>query len=271
MRIGLLLIASLIAGSLKAGEPVQAVRPRISLIIDDLGNRMDLGLRALELPGPVSYAFLPHTPFAQRLAKRAHSQGKTVMVHLPMESDPPHRLGPDGLTANQQRKEFRARALRAIRAIPFAQGVNNHMGSRLTRERQPMEWLMQTLSEQGPMFFVDSRTTVHTVAEEIARRHGLPATRRDVLDNQRESTSIEYQLRRLLVIARNKGHAVAIGHPYPETLTALEHWLPDLRNRGFDLVAVEEIVRPEAPSPSGKSFALLHRLKDQHLMETEER
>jgi polysaccharide deacetylase 2 family uncharacterized protein YibQ len=141
--------------------------PVISIIIDDMGKTMEDGRRVLRLPGPVACAFLPRAPHTGELATEAHGRGKEVMLHLPMDSVDGRRLDAGAVTLNMTHKEF-ARVVEAnLAAVPYVQGINNHMGSLLTRHPGHMLWLMEELQRHPRMFFVDSRTTVATVARRI--------------------------------------------------------------------------------------------------------
>jgi polysaccharide deacetylase 2 family uncharacterized protein YibQ len=224
-----------------AAQPSQ---PVISIIIDDLGKRLELGQRVLQLPGPVACAFLPQAPHTRELAIAAHAGGKEVMLHQPMDSIDGRRLDGGAVTLNMTRREFAAMIAANIATIPHVQGINNHMGSLLTRHPGHMLWLMQELQRHTPMFFVDSRTTVATVARRLAWETGVPSTDRNVfLDNDLEAGELDYQFERLLKRARTEGSAVAIGHPYPQTLALLERRLPTLAREGVRLVPVAELIK----------------------------
>ena len=216
--------------------PAAAERPRVAFIIDDLGNHRELGLKAQALPGPVACAVMPHTPYGPLLARACHRQGKPVLLHLPMESVGERPLGPGGLYLHMTRFEFLRTLREGLVTVPYAEGVNNHMGSLLTRHPGFMGWLLRALHAYG-LYFVDSRTTAATVGMRIAAEQGVPARERDVfLDNVPERAAIAAQFERLLARARARGSAVAIGHPYPETLAFLQRALPRLEARGFRLV-----------------------------------
>jgi len=221
----------------------QAAEARIAIIIDDMGNGLREGRRALALPGAVTYSFLPQTPHAVTLAQAAHAAGREVMLHLPLESEDHRRLGPGGITAGMSSAERDAILAEDLAAIPYVSGVNNHMGSRLTAEQGAMEWLMQRLQERGNLYFVDSRTSSHSVAYHTAFTRGLPALQRDVfLDHRPTHAFISRQFEQLLREARRWGSALAIGHPYPETLGFLEQALPQLAEQGVELVPVSTLI-----------------------------
>ena len=221
---------------------------RIAIIIDDLGNQLRLGRKAVALPGPVAMAFLPHTPFAQRLASAAHAQGKEVFLHLPMQAaDEDGSPGPGAISLDHSRRQF-ARVLTAdLQTIPHVSAINNHMGSLLTRHPGHMGWLMEELKQRPDMFFVDSYTTHLSVALQIAREFEVPALKRDVfLDRVLTPDAMLREVERLKNLAHEQGFAIGIGHPSPVTLAFLAEQLPLLERQGFTLVPVRALLPDRA-------------------------
>lgn len=242
IRRSLLLLFCL--ATLAAPSFAVAQTPEIAIIIDDVGNNHAEGLQAVDLPGPVACAFLPDTPFAADLARDAYTRGKEVMLHLPLESVDDRPLGPGGITLDDTEREFRKTVESDLKAIPHVMGVNNHMGSLMTRHPGAMGWLMSELRRHPQLFFVDSFTTAKSVALEAADEHALPSIRRDVfLDDVRRPGAIRDQLARLIDIARARGYALAIGHPYPETLAVLQEDLPAFAAMGIKLVPVQRLIQ----------------------------
>jgi len=216
----------------------------ISIIIDDLGNQLAAGERAVKLPGALTYAFLPHLPHSPRLAELANGQHKEVMLHLPMEADSGKLLGPGGLTQIMSEQQFKNEMRRSINAVPHVRGFNNHMGSLLTKNPQRMAWVMQMAMFRDDLYFVDSRTTSDSVALQEAEKRGIRGAKRDVfLDYEKDNEEIvRHQLKLLIERARKKGTALAIGHPYRDTLKVLEAWLPTLKKQGVRLVSVSDLI-----------------------------
>lgn len=214
----------------------------ISIIIDDPGNNLNVGQRAINLPGPVTFAILPGRPYSHRLAEQAHLSGKEVILHMPMDNTADKPIGPGGLTVKQDRTHFEKRLQQAISDTPHIRGINNHMGSRLTTSPERMQWLMQSL-QNYPLYFIDSRTSAASLAASIAAKHHIATLERDVfLDHEANTATTDKQFNRLLRIARTKGSAVAIGHPYPSTLSYLENILPQLADMGVHLVAPSDLL-----------------------------
>ncbi len=233
--------------------------PRAAIIIDDLGNSWYQARSVTSLSYPVAVSILPETPFAERTARRAHAQGKEVLLHMPMEpSDSSISLGPTFLRTDMDRSELMALLGSNLGAIPYVQGVNNHMGSQLTSQTQPMSWVMKTLDRRD-LFFVDSRTTARSQALAQARTQGVPATERDIfLDHRPHRKAIRTQFLKLLAEARQRGTAVAIGHPHPATLAILQQWLPKASSRGVEIVPVQEVLAVRALQRPG-SIDLAYR------------
>lgn len=224
--------------------PPNSATPAISIIIDDLGQSQQSGRRTLALPGPVAASFLPRQRFSRELAESAHRKGKEVFLHQPMDSIDGRRLDVGAVTLNMTKAQFLGVLQENLALLPHAVGVNNHMGSLLTRHPGHMLWLMREMRRQAPLMFVDSRTTVATVARQLAEETGVPAIDRDVfLDNNVSERDIAAQFRRLLHLARKRGTALAIGHPYPQTLAFLEQQLPALQQQGVRLLPVAELLK----------------------------
>jgi polysaccharide deacetylase 2 family uncharacterized protein YibQ len=235
-------------------------QPLIAIIIDDLGNDWRLGEDALKLPGPITLAFLPHTPHTRDQAERAYDQGKEIMLHLPMESHSGDPLGPGGLTLHMTEQRFISTLKEDLATVPHVAGLNNHMGSLLTRHPGAMSWLMKGIQERGDLYFIDSRTTGMTVAEQTAREYAVPTARRNVfLDNQPSAAAIRKQFRLLLRRAHQNGSAIGICHPHDETMQVLATELAKLDKSGVRLVAVSQLIARQSENSSAPDTASRHK------------
>jgi polysaccharide deacetylase 2 family uncharacterized protein YibQ len=231
---------------LSAATPLAAGQlPRIAIIIDDLGYQLPAGRRVIALPGPVVCAILPGAPRARTLAAAANANGKEVLVHLPMQAVAHEgRVEGTRLSLDMSRGHFSATFAEALESVPHAVGINNHRGSLLTRHPGHMQWLMEEITEREGLFFIDSFTTHQSVALQVANEFGVRAKKRDVfLDSNPSSASLLSEFERLKTLARTRGNAIAIGHPYEATLAFLEKALPQLEAEGFNLVPVSELVQ----------------------------
>ncbi len=226
---------------------------RLAIIIDDIGYNLANGRKAAELPIPITLAVLPFTPHGRNLAEMGHLQGKEIMLHTPMSNEQGLPLGPGALTNDTSPALIAETLNNNLSNIPHVKGINNHMGSQLTQNAEVMAWLMRYLKMRG-LYFVDSRTTAKTQALNQAQAHHLPSRKRDVfLDDSRRIQDIRQQLALAINIAQKQGSAVAIGHPYSETLTVLQE-LSMLTPRPVELVFVSGLLSDQAQAPSEPLF-----------------
>lgn len=235
----------LISSAVQADDlPVSNLHtPAISIIIDDMGYRLYSGNRAINLPGALTYSFLPHAPHAVMLSKSAHQHNKEVMLHLPMEAESGKKLGPGGLTECMTEQKFIEVLESSIESVPYASGFNNHMGSLLTKSPLWMARLMREIASDKNLYFVDSKTTSQSIAFKVARAEGLKSIKRDIfIDHEESKEFIQQQLKKLIKRAKHKGTALAIAHPKRITLSVLEKWLPELEAQGIKLVPVSTLI-----------------------------
>jgi len=219
-------------------------RPKVAIIIDDLGHHHDLDLSLIKLDLPLSLAILPCAPFTDVMVREATRKGCEILLHQPMEPKdyPCVNPGPGALLLSMNNHEIREILDRNLRQVSGARGVNNHMGSSFTENREKMSLVLRELKRRD-LFFIDSRTTNGTVGFEQAKKMGVRAAQRTVfLDNNTDPDVICDQMERLLRFARQSGAAIGIGHPYCETVEMLSKYQRRLR-REVDIVPVSEIVR----------------------------
>jgi len=221
------------------------ILPTITIIIDDIGYRKQADLRALALPGPVAYAILPHAPHTGTMATIANQRGKEILLHQPMQAlklEKNEYLGPGALTLNMTRDEFMRTLDVNIKSVPHLIGLNNHMGSLLTRHPGYMQWLMESIKSHGQIY-IDSLTSNESVASAIAKENDIPYLTRDVfLDNEQNKAYVHGQFMKLVKVAKRKGSAIAIGHPYQSTIDVLAEILPDVKKYGVKLVSIHSLM-----------------------------
>lgn len=226
--------------SLTVSFSALADHARVAIIIDDIGYRAS-DKAALALPGNITFSVLPHTPFGKKLAKQAHDKNRDVMLHIPMEAENGKKLGPGALTTDMTEQAIRHSLAKSVEEIPFAIGINNHMGSKLTKLYSPMAWTMRFLKEKN-LLFVDSLTTRRSKASNVANHFGVPTLERHIfLDNQLTDEYITQQFNQLIRHAKKYKRTIAIAHPHPETVTALTKLIPTLAENGIELVPISAL------------------------------
>ena len=215
----------------------------MALIIDDIGHSVPKARQFLELGVPITFSILPRLAYSYRLAIEIHRCGHEIMLHQPME---PHNSvldpGPGSLYVGYEGPEITRILERNMAGVPFAVGVNNHMGSRFTECPREMNEVLRVVAKNS-LFYIDSLTSSRSTACLAARRCNVTAARRDVfLDNTPSESCILSRLRRLERCAAVHGGSVGIGHPFPETARAIKRFLAENRDPRVSLVHVSSFL-----------------------------
>jgi len=232
-------IASPVALSASSGN--EQFPPTIAIIIDDMGHNVHEGRRLAQIDQPLTLAFLPFLKNTVPLAKLAHQQNKEIMLHAPMANTRNFGLGPGGLTPDMDEITLTRTLRRSLQSIPHVSGVNNHMGSLLTQQLQPMDWVMKELNRY-PVYFVDSRTIATSIAGSVADAYQIPSLTRDVfLDHEQTEEFVDQQFKLLIKTAKENGTAIGIGHPHKVTVDYLEKHLPALDEHGIAVATISGI------------------------------
>lgn len=211
-------------------EPLpKPAKGHLSIIIDDMGEDVTMARELAKLGVPVAFSIWPDSSNRESVLKIAKAAGREILIHLPMQPKgyPGVKPGPHSLLVSMTPEQIKNTVSRAVLRVHGAIGVNNHMGSEFTESNLGMRLALTAMQDKG-VFFVDSRTSAGTVGVVEAKRIGLRVYQRDVfLDNELEVGAIIKQLRKAEVAAKEKGSAIAIGHPHKETLKALQQWLKE--------------------------------------------
>lgn len=231
------------AFAFEQGEKNQ-IRPCIALIIDDIGYSIPRTRQFLELGVPITFSILPRLPNTINLSIEIKNTGHEIMLHQPMEPynstlDP----GPGALYAGDGEERIMRVIEENISEIPFAAGINNHMGSKFTALPDKMYQALRIVKEKN-MFFVDSLTSNHSKGFATARSLNMAAAHRNIfLDNVVEESAILYQLLKLAKIAHEHGSAVGIGHPFPDTASAIKTFCSRPISSSVALVHISEVIK----------------------------
>ena len=224
----------------------RAVGPgTVAIIIDDMGSSVREADELMAIKLPLTFSIIPGLAHVKGVAEAAHARGYQLMIHIPMEPQgyPRQRMERYGLLLSQSDEEIRKRLDGFLREVPYAKGANNHMGSRFTEDRAKMGTVLGFLKGKG-LFFIDSKTTPHSVGNSLAREMGIETASRNVfIDNVQDVEAIREQLEQLATMARRKGAVIGICHPHKTTIQALAATLPELRKSGITFVYAAELVR----------------------------
>ncbi len=228
----------------KPSLPRLAVRPKVAIVIDDLGGENQMSQEILHWNVPLTLSILPFTPYSKVLAQQAHQRGKEVILHLPMEPHgyPKTKPGEGVLLQEMEEERFLRQLSMDLEAVPNIKGVSNHMGSRLMEDPGKVRIIMKELKRRG-LFFLDSRTTPQTMGLQIAESIGVRATERSLfLDHSQDPEEIKRQLEKLAQLSLETGKAIGIGHPHPSTLKSLKEMIPRMKEMGIEIVPLSSVV-----------------------------
>jgi len=220
------------------------LRPKVAIVIDDLGGETSVSQELLRWDLPVTFSILPFTPHAKTLALEAQRKGKEIILHLPMEPHEYPKIKPgEGVLLQEMNDEKLLHQLsKDIEAVPYIKGVSNHMGSRLMEDPEKMRIILSELKRRG-LFFLDSRTTPQTVGLQTAKSLGLRATERSLfLDNSQKEEDVKQQLEKLVHLALSKGKAIGIGHPHASTIKSLKEMIPKIQEKGIEIVLLSDLM-----------------------------
>jgi polysaccharide deacetylase 2 family uncharacterized protein YibQ len=216
--------------------------PKLALIVDDCGQWLDIERGFIALPIPVTLSVLPHVHGSAEISQAALDAGKSVMLHLPMETLSGMYPGPGEVKTAMTDAQITAQVEDDLAQVPLAQGVNNHEGSKASADPRVMHDVMAVLAKHGNLFFIDSRTNAASVGADEAAKAGIPNASRDVfLDNKENVAYSEAQLREAAQLAKRNGSAIAIGHPRATTLEAVQALIPELQAEGIQFVFVRTL------------------------------
>lgn len=235
-------------------------KKQIAVIIDDLGNGMEGTEEIMALPIKITVAVMPFLRTTERDAKLAHKRGFDVLVHLPMEPKRgnPKWLGPGAITSDLSNEEVRTRVEEAIKNVPYAVGINNHMGSKVTSDERIMSIVLEVCREHG-LFFVDSRTNYRSIVPKLCAQKGMPQVLNHIfLDDVFTVDHVTKQLHKVSEHLKEYDRCVTIGHVGKQgkkTAEALKRSIPQLEQEA-DFVRISEMVQSMEGPSTGPGFML---------------
>jgi polysaccharide deacetylase 2 family uncharacterized protein YibQ len=216
--------------------------PKITFVIDDVGNHNKCNAQLKSLGNKVTYAILPLLPYSQYYGDLSRQTGAEVILHLPLDTVLDKIPGRGLIVGTMSKEDILDILARDLDSVPNYVGVNNHMGSRGTTDREMMTIILTELKRRG-LFFLDSYTTKESVVPSVGREVGLPIMTRGVfLDNEDSKPAIRAQLNQLRAVAREKGNAIAIGHYRAKTLEVLAKEIPRFEKEGFEIITLKEML-----------------------------
>jgi polysaccharide deacetylase 2 family uncharacterized protein YibQ len=218
--------------------------PKMAIILDDWGQNFSLLQYALEIRRPLTLAILPNLPHSHTIAEEAFRNKLGVMLHMPMQPKSGRQdLEPHTILTTMPDGDIVRYLNEALLSVPYAEGVNNHMGSAATSDLRVMRTVIRHLKSKN-LFFIDSNVIATTKAPQAAKEAKIRFTQRDVfIDNEMNLAAIRLKLRQAKEIAKSKGEVVVIGHDKKMTLQAIKELVPEIEKEGVRLVLAKELLR----------------------------
>jgi len=234
----------LIVNDLASSEEEINFSPKVAFIIDDLGYETEVSKKIMELEFPIALSILPFLQYSEFIAEEGRKNNREIMLHLPMEpSNSSANPGPGAIKSYMSEEEIRQAVRNCILNFPYIIGVNNHMGSKITEDREIMEIILEEIREYN-LFFIDSITTKDSIAYEVAQEMEIKSAVRSVfLDNENDMEYIKGQMLEVQETALREGEVIAIGHSRINTFYVLKRMVPELIRAGIEVVPVSELVR----------------------------
>ncbi len=224
-------------------KKISTKRPKLVFIIDDIGNNLDYEDELVALGDQVTYAILPKLTYSQHFSRLSRKTNAEVITHLPLEAMGGRFPGPGLIADDMTEVQIKKMLVEDLKTVPESIGVNNHMGSSGSANRRVMNIIIEELKKRN-LFIIDSYTTTQSVILDIAKENKMPILKRDIfIDNQSDENYILGQLQFLVIEARKKGYAIAIGHYRPETLKLLLREIPKLEKNGFDIISISKLIK----------------------------
>ncbi|MEO1656726.1 MAG: divergent polysaccharide deacetylase family protein [Pseudomonadota bacterium] len=219
-------------------------------MIDDLGLDWGRFQAVMAIDAPLTLSFLPYGREAQAMLNAAKDEHETLL-HLPMQPYGDLNAGPDQVTPGRG-EHVRQQTRTNLEKLEGYDGVNNHMGSRVTANRRAMRSVLGVLKEED-LFFLDSRTTTRSVSADVAPTVGATVIEANLfIDGDAGRGGEPAVLRQLTLgakLAARDGQAILIGHPYPTTIAAVNRWLTSEDASTVRLVTVSALLPTPDPQP----------------------
>lgn len=235
---------------------------KLAIVIDDVGYRPQNERKLIYATKFITTAILPNAPYAFMMAQEANQHGNEILIHLPMAPISKQPLEKNTLQPTMTQEMIEQIIESAIKRVPYAKGMNNHMGSAMTADYLAMESVLSVLSRHK-LYFLDSKTIGRSQVSRAGKKTGVPVLVRNIfLDDTLAEKSIQKQLNYAITFARKKGAAIVIGHPHKQTVNVLLRNLPNLPP-DIELVALSGLL----PMPVKQPPLIITETKNEGLPE----
>jgi hypothetical protein len=224
-------------------EKVRLLGAKIVIVIDDWGYHLTNLSIIKQIKQPLTCAILPGLKNSNLITRELNNLGCEIILHLPMEPKEKYNLEKNTITIAMDVEQVHNILEQDLFSVPFAKGISNHMGSRITEDKAVSTMVMAEAKKRG-LYFFDSFVTSASVCTAVAKQVKIKFAKRDIfLDNQDDFGYIKSQLLKLKNLARRQGTAIGIGHDRRNTLLVLKEMLPKLEKEGYKFILLSQVVQ----------------------------
>ncbi|MDG6882696.1 hypothetical protein A6A21_09265 [Phocoenobacter uteri] len=216
---------------------------KLAIVIDDVGYRQE-DYAIYDMPQEVTVSIIPVSPYATERAEKAFEQQRDVLIHQPMQPLSKIKIEDKALEVGMEKPQIQEIMDYARKRVPYAIGLNNHMGSAATADQQLMNYFMEILANEQ-LFFLDSKTNSKSVAAQTAKSFYIPTLERHVfLDDNNSLADVQRHFDLAVRYAQKNGLAILIGHPRKNSIKVLQQGIKNLPN-DVELVKMSSLWRNE--------------------------
>lgn len=222
-------------------------KPQLAIVIDDLGNSATDCTFFAQTPVSLNCAVIPGQSASRVCANIVKEKGQTLLIHFPWENlgKNPAAHYPIRITSAMTTENIREMFTRAFMSVPCADGINNHMGSVLSKNPAAMQKVMTIMAGlPQKKFFLDSHTSNQTKAYIYAYMYGIStAVNNYFLDGFQNEIYIKKQFGYAVASAEKNGSAIAICHGNrPVTQRVFQFCISHYNSR-VDYVSLQSLVK----------------------------
>lgn len=226
-------------------------QPLLSIIIDDFGGFDQAGVETmLNIDAPLTCAVMPNLENSEKNSEQILKANKEVILHMPMQAHvslPLSWYGPNYINIGDSKEIVTQKIDKSLETVHGAKGINIHIGSGVCQDKTTLSNIYDCVLAKN-MFFVDSRTHLNTKCEEVANEKNVIYLGRDEFlepGGNRSQEGVQRHILEGIRIAKEKGHAIIIGHVGAHggenTAKAIKDNIKRIEDAGVKLVTASEL------------------------------
>ena len=141
-------------------------------------------------------------------------------------------------------KEILELLVSALNSVPFAKGMNNHMGSMATTDLRVMN-IVINFAKSNNLVFLDSLTSPDSIAEMVSEINQIPILKRNIfLDVNDDKESVAEQFDKGIEITESISPVILIGHIQNiNVINILNGLYPVLKENEIELKYLSELIK----------------------------